>query len=120
MYTVQGWKKDREIVPNTSLREMMKEQPDFLEDESLLEYNAKRLGACSKVMKPPKCHPVLAGEGIENHWALEKSHYCRLPMREKKGKENFLNSVRESIAKTNLSIARQFSRRTREYILAYH
>ena len=41
-------------------------------------------------------------------------------MREKKGKENFLKSVRESIAKTNLSIARKFSRGTREYILAYH
>ena len=67
---------------------MMKQQADLVAEETLLEYNAKQLGA--RVMKTPQCCPELTGERIECHWVLTKFHYCRLPMNEKKGERNFL------------------------------
>ena len=67
------------LVLGSSLRQLMREQVDFSEEETMLEMNARKLGV--KVMKTPKCHPELAGGGIEYHWAAAKSYYQRLPVK---------------------------------------
>jgi hypothetical protein len=47
----------------------------------------ERLGV--KVDCSMKCHPELAGKGIEYSWGLAKSVYRRAKLADKKGKEIF-------------------------------
>ncbi len=71
----------------------------------------------------PKCHCVLAREGIEYSWGCTKIFYRRLPLKEKKSKEMFKQSVRKSLCNKNvlmLDRIRAFSRRARQYTLAYY
>ena len=43
--------------------------------------------------RTPKCHCELAGEGIEYAWGCAKNHYHQQPLKHKKGKENFRQTV---------------------------
>ena len=102
----------------------MKECQDFIDEESLLQTTARAMssgGVSISVDRTPKCHPELAGEGIEYSWGAAKNYYRRLPLKDKKGKENFKNSVRSAMSREHLTtdIIRKFSRRAREYIVAY-
>ena len=107
-------------VPGTSLKKMMKQLFDFVEEETLLQYHGRLLGVL--VDRTPKCHPEIAGEGIEYSWGCSKGAYRRLPFAEKKKKENFRESVRKCLDPSLLTIVRQrkFSKRARQYMLAYH
>ena len=51
----------------------MSKQPDFLEEETLLQYYARELGVESD--RSPKCHPEIAGEGIEFDWGCSYSSH---------------------------------------------
>jgi hypothetical protein len=121
-YTNDG-KKDAfgNLIPGTSLRKMMSSLIDFINEETLLQYHGKTLGVL--VDRSPKCHPEVAGEGIEYSWGCAKGKYRRLPLMDKRRKENFRNSVRQCLDRTTvLTIERQrmFSKRARQYMLAYH
>ena len=63
------------LEPNEelSLCELMKKQNDFINEVTLLQYYGDILGIV--VDHIPKCHPELAGEGIEYSWAIAKLHY---------------------------------------------
>eukprot|EP00978_Attheya_sp_CCMP212_P015290 scaffold39415_cov52-Attheya_sp.AAC.1 len=100
---------------------MMSSLIDFINEETLLQYHGKMLGVL--VDRSPKCHPEVAGEGIEYSWGCGKGKYRRLPLTDKRRKENFRNSVRQCLDRTTvLTIERQrmFSKRARQYMLAYH
>ena len=64
----------------------------------------------------------MAGEGIEYNWGCAKGYYHRLPIREKRTKNKFRESVKKSISREIMTIERQrmFSCRARQYMLAYH
>ena len=111
-------------MPETSLRDMMRNCLDFIEEETLLQTNARKMGERPGhvvVDRTPKCHPELAGEGIEYSWGCAKNFYRRLPLEKKKGKDTFRKSVNEAISRDNLTTKRirMFSRRAREYIISY-
>jgi hypothetical protein len=124
-YSLNGTVDARDnIVEGSSLKQLMKECQDFIDEESLLQKVAKDMsdGDISiSVDRTPKCHPELAGEGIEYSWGCAKNYYRRLPLADKKGKENFKRSVRSAISRDHLTTdrIRKFSRRAREYIVAY-
>ena len=66
-YTVEGQKDAMgNTIPGTSLRELMLQQPDFVEEETLLQFHGRLLG--TTIDWTPKCHPEFAGEGIEYAW----------------------------------------------------
>jgi hypothetical protein len=44
---------------------------NFIEEESLLQSMGHQMGAT--IDRMPKCHPELAGEGIEYSWASLKN-----------------------------------------------
>ena len=120
-YTLDG-KKDEygHVVPETSLKELISSLLDFQNEETLLQYHGRLLGVI--VDRTPKCHPEIAGEGIEYSWGAAKLFYRRLRIKEKRSKEKFRNSVKNSTNRnTILTIARQrkFSKRARQYMLAY-
>jgi hypothetical protein len=120
-YTNDG-KKDAfgNLIPNTSLRMMMSALIDFIKEETLLQYHGKTLGVI--VDRTPKCHPEVAGEGIEYSWGCSKGKYRRLPLSAKRRKDNFRTSVRQCLDRDEvLTVERQrmFSKRARQYMLAY-
>ena len=119
-YTVDG-KKDEfgNVMVETSLRKLLMQQQDFVEEETLLQHHARNLGV--EILRSPKCHPETAGEGIEYYWGSAKGLYRRLPIRDKRGKESFKRTVRKCLSPEQLTIrlARRFSRRARAYIMAH-
>jgi hypothetical protein len=106
--------------PTTSVKMMMERQMDFVEEETLLQYHGRQLGVI--IDRTPKCHPEMAGEGIEYNWGCAKGFYRRLPITEKRTKNKFRESVKKSISRDIMTIERQrmFSRRARQYMLAYN
>ncbi len=121
-YTVDG-RNDAfgNLIVETSLRHLMEQLGDFQDEETLMQYHGRRLGV--KVDRTPKCHPEMAGEGVEYDWAAAKGFYRRLPISEKRSKAKFRESVSRCLdSKEVLTMERQrmFSRRAREYMVAYH
>ena len=89
-YTLQGKKDDFGImIPGSSLKELMEAQTDFAEEETLLQYHARELGIA--VIRTPKCHPELAGEGIEYHWGCAKNEFHRYPISDRRQKRVLMN-----------------------------
>ena len=86
----------------------------------MLQLIAWKLGV--HVDRTPKCHCELAGEGIEYAWACSKNKYRSLLLENKRGKENFMRSVRMCISRDILTRehAQKFARRARRYIMGYH
>ena len=103
-----------------SLRHLMAMCPDFLNEEGMMEHVGAKIGM--EVMLTPKCHAEIAGEGVEYMWACSKGAYRNLTLKEKKGKENFMGSVRYCLSEKVISIKRirKFAKRARQYLLAYH
>lgn len=75
-YTIAG-KKDLfgNVDESMSLKNMMLGCLDFMEEETLLQYHGRMMGCF--VDRTPKCHPELAGEGIEYAWGCAKGLYRR-------------------------------------------
>jgi hypothetical protein len=96
---------------------MMEQQMDFIEEETLLQYHGRQLGVT--IDRTPKCHPEMAGEGIEYNWGCAKGYYRRLPI--KRTKNKFRESLKKCISRDIMTTERQrmFSCRARQYMLAY-
>jgi len=120
-YTQNGTKDAMgNVLEYTSLKKLLEKQQDFASELTLLQYHAQLLGAI--VDRTPKCHPELAGEGIEYAWALAKLFYRRQRLELKRSKDTFLKLVRRCTSTEDvLSVdqVRKCSRRAREYMLAY-
>ena len=98
-YTVDGRKindSENDIIEGTSLRQLIKNLPDFKEELTLLQFRAKQLGV--SLVCSPKYHPEIAGEGIEYAWGCSKNAYRRYSIKEKKkSKERFCELVSDAI-----------------------
>jgi hypothetical protein len=118
--TIDG-KKDAlgNVDPETSLKRLMSLLTDFINEETLLQHHGRLLGV--KAERTPKCHPEIAGEGIECDWGCAKGVHRRLPMSEKRTKKKFGESVQkamDSTAALTIERRRLFSKRAREHMLA--
>ena len=71
--------------------------------------------------RTPKCHCELASEGIKYTWGCAKNHYWWQPLKHKKGKENFWQTVRKCFSRQGLTTEwiQLFLQWARAYILAY-
>ena len=114
-YTWKGSKKDNAY----NLHELMLLQEDFQNEKTLLQLHGEKFGVM--VDRTPKCHPEIAGEGIEYGWGLAKLKYRQSSITLKRGKELFRNLVRFCLDDEVLSITRirSHSKKAREYILLY-
>jgi hypothetical protein len=120
-YTIIVWKNALGILmPETSLKQILANCSDFEEEETMLQSMGRNMGVL--VDRTPKCHPELAGEGIEYSWGCAKNRYHRLPIAEKKRKEKFVGGMRLCISNEVISQQRvdKFSKCAPEYICAYH
>ncbi len=98
-------------------------QPDFVNEVTLLQYFTEQrsvpAGCQLTLIRSPKCHPELAGEGIEYDWAAAKQWYRRQKLSEKRTKAKFTKLVIQSLNQVKINQRTEFSRRARQYMLAY-
>ena len=85
----------------------------------------EKLGFVVVIDRTPKCHPEVAGMGIEYTWAQSKMYMRNIPWKLRKRKKNFHEYVRLSIsttsgAKLTKKRIRKFAARARDYIAAYY
>jgi hypothetical protein len=119
-YTEKGRVNEMGILDeSTSLSCLMQKQTDFTNELTLLQFYGARMGVT--VDRTPKCHPELAGEGIEYLWAMSKLYYRHQPIIRKRSKRKFMELVTDCLGQDNLSLSRvrKCSRRAREYMKAY-
>ena len=122
-YTVDGRKDPVTGVVDTSssLRCLMGRCRDFQEEETALQHLGVRLGLT--VDFTPKFHAELAGEGVEYCWAHAKGYYRRMPLAQKRGRENFKTLVKDSTCPVE-QLTRErickFASRARAYICTYY
>ena len=98
----------------------MKLQQDFMNKVTLLQFYGNKLGII--VDRTPKCHPEIAGEGIEYGWAIAKIFYRKSDISKKRSKDKFRNLVRKSTCPNNsltLTAVRACSKKARTYIKLY-
>jgi hypothetical protein len=107
------------LMEQTSLNLLMQKQSDFATELTLLQFYGSKMGAI--VDRTPKCHPELAGEGIEYIWGMAKLYYRHQPLARKRSKAKFMELVSECLSAVNITLShvRKCSRRAREYIIAY-
>ena len=114
-------KKDQygNVDPGTSLIKIMSSCLDFVNNTTLLQETLGKRGVI--VIRTPKCHSEVAGEGVEYSWGSDKNDYRRLPLHLKKSKENFLSSVKNVLSREHLTTkqVRKFARKVRAYTCAY-
>ena len=100
-YTLKGRQDVFGVVNKSySLEHLMGNCQDFEEEETLLQSMGREMGVM--VDRTPKCHCELAGEGVEYSWGCAKDTYRRVPLKKKRGKENFRNVVRECMSRENV------------------
>ena len=98
----------------------MKLQQDFMQEITLLQYHAGKMGVI--IDRTPKCHPEIAGEGVEFAWALAKLKYRRAPIGRKRNKAKFRSLVKECtnpLANLNVFRIRSCSKKARSYMKLY-
>ena len=82
---------------NTLIKALLNKQPDVISEMTLLQFIGDQIGVV--VDRSPKCHPELAGEGIEYAWDTAKLFYHRCHLRTKKTRRIQEFSYREHIKK---------------------
>ena len=103
-----------------SLQYLIQIQDDFKNEMTLLQYHASKLGVV--LDRSPKCHPEIAGEGIEYGWAFSKQEYRRSPITLKRSKTKFwdlVNSCLDNTGIMNIKRMRLCSKRSRQYMKLY-
>jgi hypothetical protein len=119
-YTEKG-KMDEmgNIIENSSINLLMMKQTDFASELTLLQYHGNRLGVI--IDCTPKCHPELAGEGIEYIWALAKLYYRHKPLSQKRSKDSFRGLVNYCLSQNKLDVrsVQKSARRACEYMMLY-
>jgi hypothetical protein len=103
----------------SSIKLLMEKQPDFCQELTFLQYYAKQMGV--KVDRSPKCHPEIAGEGIEYIWALAKLYYQMQAIERKRSKEDFQKLVQECLSQVTVTkrSIQMSSHCAHEYMLLY-
>ena len=103
-----------------SLKELMEAQEDFRHELTLLQYHALKLGVT--LDRSPKCHPEIAGEGIEYDWVFAKLEYRRMPILLKRTKDSFwklVNKCLDNNSVLNLTRMRLCSKKAWQYMKLY-
>ena len=111
------------------LRWLMARCPDFMEEETQMTFVMNKLGV--EVEMSPKCHPELAGQGIEYNWGKSKKYFRRERTKKspKISEVEFAILVEQSLrggkdvkgsdAPLQLTSVLRFARKARYFKLAY-
>lgn len=90
------------LQENTFLYLLMQKQTAFTTEMTLLHFYGSKMGVMIDCTR--KCHPELAGEGIEYLQAMAKLYNRYQPLSCKKSKEKFEGLVNECLSKKNITL----------------
>ena len=101
-------------------KNMLSNCTNFVEEVSLLQSMGQKMGVI--VDRTPKCHAEIAGEGIEYTWGHQKNYFHCQPLSVKRSKTDFRKLVTKCCSRELITkqLVRKFSKRARDYIIAYH
>jgi len=120
-FSVQGALSDTgSRIDKTSLASLLSKCDDFLNEETMLQQTMKKLGAT--LVRTPKYHCKIAGEGVEYGWGNAKMMYRRTPYKNRDTKKKFLIVLKdECLHRKNLDEKRirLNSKRARDYIYGW-
>jgi hypothetical protein len=97
--------------------------PSFANEISDLQHLFAKLSeeTCTiSIEFTPKYHCEIAGEGIEYCWGSSNKIQRVLLLKDRRKVEGFINSVKCYLKRVTPVRMRQFARRARKYMLAYH
>jgi hypothetical protein len=132
-YTMTGKKHHFEVSENGKqqikdeykkyqLPDLLSNCEDFENELTELEHLAECLStqqSMVQVLMTTKYHCEIAGEGIEMAWGYAKRCFKSLPLKDRRTKALFHRSVKESLDKITIDLARRWSGRCRRYMIAY-
>ena len=111
---MDGVKVNGIVDLSTSLKKLMASCSDFLNERTLMEELVLERG--HEFEKTPKCHPEVAGDGIEYDWGKSKHDFREL-------NDGVPANLRRNIVSSFDGLTRQrrflFSRKARSYKRAY-
>lgn len=113
----RGIKEQRE--DSTSVLKMLRGCNDFKTEKTQLQSIVEDELGCF-IRLTPKCHPEIAGVGIEYAWGYSKFRFRKDFNNGKR--EHLTENVRKALSTDTLSLdrMRKFARKAREYKLTYH
>eukprot|EP00978_Attheya_sp_CCMP212_P012663 scaffold31668_cov55-Attheya_sp.AAC.4 len=100
-----------------------------MEEKTLLQHMGIKIGCDRNISiiidRTPKCHPEVAGEGIEYTWAMSKIYMRNVPINKRRTLCQFHEHVRLALSRTDgvaleKNRIRKFSARARDFITVYH
>ena len=114
---------------NFSLTKLLNNCDDFKSELTMLQYAAKRIGEMRGlsvvVERSPKCHPEIAGEGIEYTWGYSKLYLQRIPISKRRNKNKFMEELKLALstrdgAMITKDVVAKMCARARDYIVSYY
>ncbi|CAN0430198.1 unnamed protein product, partial [Pylaiella littoralis] len=119
----RGWWKEgmsgtKGVADDMNVEKVLQALPDFETERTALQEVVESRGHV--LLLSPKCHPEVAGVGIEYSWGFSKKNFRRKFNDEVP--KNLHGNVEKSLcSNTELTIGRvrRFARRTRDYCRAY-
>jgi hypothetical protein len=116
-YTIKGAKGAGGVIDeSTSLAKLMAECEDFKTETTAMHDLMEVLGV--EMDQTPKCHPELAGRGVEYCWGKSKYEH-RKHNTLAAGKAPFEKRVHAALESVGLSRSRSFLRKANDYKRAY-
>eukprot|EP00978_Attheya_sp_CCMP212_P029737 scaffold106729_cov29-Attheya_sp.AAC.1 len=77
---------------------------DFVEEKTLLQHMGEEIGNDRRIKitidRTPKCHPEVAGEGIEYSWAMSKMYIRSVPINKRRTLSQFHDHVNFALSRT--------------------
>eukprot|EP00978_Attheya_sp_CCMP212_P007743 scaffold18000_cov44-Attheya_sp.AAC.1 len=103
---------------------------DFVEEKTLLQHMGEEIGNDQRIKitinRTPKCHPEVAGEGMEYSWAMSKIYIRSVPINKRRTLSQFHEHVNFALSRTEgakmtKETIQKFSvHGARDFIAAYH
>ena len=109
-YSLNGLKHQKDENNNVKqeykpylLRKIMEDCVDFKEEKSEMEFLFEQLSMMGEntitLLATPKCHPEIAGEGIEYAWGFFKRMYRSILLKDKKVKVSLKTQCKKVLVK---------------------
>ena len=113
-----GMSSAAKVSDDKNVNKVLQALPDFKNEGTALQHIVESRGHI--LLLSPKCHPEVAGVGIEYSWGFSKQKFRRV-YNDEVPKHLHANIAKSMCTEKHLTIGRvrRFARRTRDYCRAY-
>lgn len=114
----EGMSSAAKVSDEKNVNNVLQALPNFKNERTALQHIVESRGHI--LMLSPKCHPEVAGVGIESSWGFSKQKFRRV-YNDEVPEHLHANIAKSMCTEKHLTIGRvrRFTRRTRDYCRAY-